>query len=562
MTASGPMISPTDPTSILAADAAASAAARPVVLVADDTPANLDMLVALLEGEGYDVLAAASGETAVRAARAAGPDLALLDVMMPGIDGYETCRRLKADPATAAVPVLFISAQDEVEGVVNAFAAGGVDYITKPFHPPEVLARVGAHLRIARLTRELSARNDALATANAALESANEALASANAELRREVDRRHQVEDALQTAGDRLSALAGREAERWDVAGFVGKSDTLGRILADVKRVGNFGSVNVLITGESGTGKELVARAIHAGSPRAKGPFIPVNCVAVPEDLAESLFFGHLRGSFTGATADRKGYFELADGGTLFLDEIGDMPTVLQAKLLRVLEDGRVTAIGANRERRVDVRVVAATNADLQRQIATGAFRQDLYFRLAQFCVELPPLRERKEDLPLLVGHFARVFAREMNLEPPAVDPAVLAALAAHDFPGNVRELKNLVERCLIESGGGTIRPSHLRFLPRMAGATRVGPATSATVDARDPSTSGAGTPPVGVAPASAGGHAAVADLPLNLEEAEALLIRRALAETGGNIAEAARRLGVNRTRIYRKMGEAGTVEG
>jgi DNA-binding NtrC family response regulator len=556
--APGPTFAGTDPT----ADAAP--AARPVVLVADDTPANLDMLVALLEREGYDVLAAASGETALRAARAAGPHIALLDVMMPGIDGYETCRRLKADPATAHVPVLFISARDESDSAVSAFAAGGVDYISKPFHPPEVLARVGAHLRIAGLTRALSDQNAALAASNEALATSNAALAAANADLRTEIGRREQAEDALQTAGDRLSALAGREAERWDVAGFVGKSDTLGRILADVRRVGNYGSVNVLVTGESGTGKELVARAIHDGSPRARGPFIPVNCVAVPADLAESMFFGHLRGSFTGATSDRKGYFELADGGTLFLDEIGDMPATLQAKLLRVLEDGRVTALGASREKRVDVRVVAATNADLQRKIATGAFRQDLYFRLAQFCVELPPVRARKEDIPLLVEHFARVFAREMNVDPPAVDPAVLAALAAHDFPGNVRELKNLVERCLIESGGGTIKVRHLRFLPRPGGGGAGGGGgpsgfPAPTDDAGfAPAPSAAGSAPAGGATVV---HPSVSDLPLNLEEAETLLIRRALAETGGNIAEAARRLGVNRTRIYRKIGGAGPAE-
>ncbi|HEX8914118.1 MAG TPA: sigma-54 dependent transcriptional regulator, partial [Humisphaera sp.] len=400
---------------------------RPAVLVVDDTPANLDLLVGLLERHGYDVLAAASGEVAVRAAAAARPALVLLDVVMPGIDGYETCRRLKADPSTATIPVVFITARDEVESLVGGFAVGGVDYISKPFQAEEVLARVGAHVRVAQLTRELSERN-------AELERRSADLLAANEQLRREADRRARAEDALETADARVRALAGREAERWDVEGFVGRSGTLRRILADVGRVRNFGSVNVLITGESGTGKELVARAVHVGSPRAAGPFVPVNCVAVPEDLAESMFFGHLRGSFTGATADRKGYFELADGGTLFLDEIGDMPAALQAKLLRVLEDGRVTPVGASREKRVDVRVVAATNANLHRQIEAGAFRQDLYYRLAQFCVELPPLRDRREDVPLLADHFVRVFAREMGVEPPTIDPAVLKMLGGHDF--------------------------------------------------------------------------------------------------------------------------------
>ena len=208
------------------------------------------------------------------------------------------------------------------------------------------------------------------------------------------------------------------------------------------------------MTGESGTGKELVARALHFGSSRAKGPFIPVNCVAIPEELAESMLFGHVRGAFTGATMDRKGYFELAHGGTLFLDEIGDMPVTLQAKLLRVLEDGCVTPLGSSRERKVDVRVVAATNANFAAQIDAGAFRQDLYFRLAQYVVLVPPLRDRREDIPLLAHHFLRLFAGEMGMPTPAMDAESLRLLAAHPFPGNVRELKNVIERALIESGG------------------------------------------------------------------------------------------------------------
>jgi DNA-binding NtrC family response regulator len=297
----------------------------------------------------------------------------------------------------------------------------------------------------------------------------------------------------------------------------------------------NFSSVNVLITGESGTGKELVARAIHFGSPRTAGPFIAVNCVAIPADLAESILFGHIRGAFTGATMDRKGYFELADGGTLFLDEIGDMPAALQAKLLRVLEDGRITPLGGTREKKVDVRVVAATNADLQTSIAGGAFRQDLYFRLAQFPVHLPPLRERPEDIPLLATHFLQLFATEMGSAVPAVEPAVMTALSRYPFPGNVRELKNVIERALIESGGGVVQLQHI-YVSKMDSPI----------------------PQQATAPLES--HEAVGDLPLNLEAAENLLIKRALAETGGNIAEAARRLGINRTRIYRKLGGQGSL--
>lgn len=496
---------------------------RPTVMVADDTPANLDTMVELLERQGYDVLAVASGEGALRVARDAKPHVILLDVLMPGMDGYETCRQLKSMPETREIPVLFVTARDEAESLLSGFAAGAVDYISKPFEAAEVLARVGAHLQIARLTRELRTTVDA---------------------LRRENDRRQQAEDALQTSDGRLAALASQEAERWDVGGFVGRSATLRRILADIARVRNFGSINVLVTGESGTGKELVARAIHGGSPRAGGPFVAVNCVAIPNDLAESTLFGHVRGAFTGATGDRKGCFELADGGTLFLDEIGDMPFGMQAKLLRVLEDGLITPIGASRSRRVNVRIVAATNADLDRQIATGVFRQDLYFRLSQFCVRLPPLRERQEDIPLLAEHFVKLFAREMGLVPPVIAPAVLRSLAAHAFPGNVRELKNVIERCLIESGGEAIGLNHL--------ATAL-PRPMPVVASAPPQPSQATS--VVSAPGAREITTSVADLPLNLDEAETLLMKRALAETGGNVAEAARRLGVNRTRIYRKLG-------
>ena len=497
------------------------------ILIVDDTPANLDVLCQLLEGEGYRVLAVPNGEVALRLAAEVGPDLILLDVVMPDMDGFETCRQLKQSAATGDVPVIFISARDEVDSLVQGFKAGGVDYISKPFRAEEVIIRVGTHLKINRLNRQLTQKNEQLSRRSSELTEAIEALQG-------EMRRREKAEDALQVVDGQLTALSDRETERWGVAGFVGESKTLIKILQGIRRVQNFGSVNVLITGESGTGKELVARAIHFGSTRARQPFIAVNCVAIPEELAESMLFGHVRGAFTGATMDRKGYFELADGGTLFLDEIGDMPASLQAKLLRVLEDGRVTPLGSSRDRKVDVRIVAATNANLQTQIAAGAFRQDLYFRLAQYEVHLPPLRERRSDVPLLAAHFVRVFAREMGVAEPEILPDASEALCGYDYPGNVRELKNIIERSLIESEGEAIAPKHLRLPHQAVAGSRV----------REPATS---IEP-GIEPAG--------DLPLNLEEAEAILIRRALAETGGNIAEAARRMGINRTRIYRKLGE------
>jgi DNA-binding NtrC family response regulator len=497
------------------------------ILIVDDTPANLDVLCQLLEAEGYRVLAVPNGEVALRLAGEVRPELILLDVMMPEMDGFETCRQLKTSPATSDVPVIFISARDEVGSLLQGFKAGGVDYISKPFRAEEVIIRVETHLKINRLNRQLTEKNEQLSRRSVELTAAIDALQS-------EMHRREKAEDALRVVDGQLSVLSDREAERWGVAGFVGESKTLIKILQGIRRVQNFGSVNVLITGESGTGKELVARAIHFGSNRARQPFIPVNCVAIPEELAESMLFGHVRGAFTGATMDRKGYFELADGGTLFLDEIGDMPASLQAKLLRVLEDGRVTPLGSTRERKVDVRIVAATNANLPAQIAAGGFRQDLYFRLAQYEVELPPLRERRSDVPILAAHFIRLFAKEMGAAEPAITSDAVEALSAYDYPGNVRELKNIIERSLIESDGDPIAARHLRLPHKTATGSRK----------KEP-----------VAAIESGGEP-TGDLPLNLEEAEAILIRRALAETGGNIAEAARRMGINRTRIYRKLSE------
>jgi DNA-binding NtrC family response regulator len=516
-------------------DTGAAALPGARILIVDDTPANLDLLARVLEPHGCTVLAAPCGEVALRIAAKADPDLMLLDVMMPDLDGYETCRRIKGDPATSNIPVLFISAKDEAQSMLEGFAAGGVDYIAKPFQPEEVLARVGTHLSLSRLARALREKN-------AELEARSADLTAANEKLRQEMKRRTSAENALAAAGEQLSSLTDREAERWGIAGLVGRSRTINRIVEEVKRLQNFGSVNVLITGESGTGKELVARALHFGSTRAKGPFIPVNCVAIPEELAESMLFGHVRGAFTGATIDRKGYFELAHGGTLFLDEIGDMPVTLQAKLLRVLEDGCITPLGSSRERKVDVRIVAATNANFAAQIDAGAFRQDLYFRLAQYVVVAPPLRDRREDIPLLAQHFLRLFSSEMGMPTPAMDAESLRILAAHPFPGNVRELKNVIERALIESGGLHVRAEHLRLGHSPGRSTS--PASASEPRSADDLPS------------------PLSDLPLNLEAAETLLIRRALAETGGNIAEAARRLGVNRTRIYRKLSETNVAPG
>lgn len=480
-----------------------SEAAR--ILLVDDQPANLAVLRGVLEREGYQVSLAPSGQVALRNVARLQPDLVLLDITMPEMDGYQVCRRLKADPITADIPVVFITARDLKEDVVRGFAVGGVDYITKPFREDEVLARTRTHVRLYRLATELKNKNE---------------------ELQREIDQRQKL-------SGRLSRIAETETQRWGLEGLVGKSPTIEKIFREIRLMQENAATSVLIGGESGTGKELIARAIHFGGSRKDGPFVPVNCAAMPSELIESLLFGHEKGAFTGAEQSREGYFEMAHEGTLFLDEMGEMPFELQAILLRVLEDGQVWRVGAKEGRRVDVRVLAATNIDLQEQIQRGAFRQDLYYRIARFTVTAPPLRQRPEDIPLLANHFLHLFAQEMGREMPALGDDVLAHLQAYAFPGNVRELKNIIERALIESGGGTITVQHVHF--QAAQRPTQLPTMPTTSDDQS-------------------------RLPLDIDEAiacaERWVVQRALAESDGNVSAATRLLNTNRNRIYRILGQ------
>ena len=475
------------------------------VLLVDDLPDNLELLREVLAVKGYEILVARDGEETLAIVEEVIPDLVLLDVMLPDMDGFEVCRRLKADERMRQVPIIFITARGEADDIVDGFASGGVDYIAKPFHRGELLVRIDTHLENRRLVTELTYKNEA---------------------LQAEIAHRRAITEERDHLADHLSLLSAEEARRWGIAGFVGQSPILAKILGDIQRLQQAPATSVLIGGESGTGKELVARAIHYGSGRAQGHFMAVNCSALPGELADSLFFGHVKGAFTGADRDRAGYFELAEGGTLFLDEIGEMPTELQAKLLRVLEERTVLPVGGARERPVDVRIVAASNVDLEQEVGNGRFRRDLYYRLATFPVHVPPLRERQEDIPLLVNHFLALFADDMSTHSPSISDDALAALSRYSFPGNIRELKNIIERALIESGGGSIDLQHLHL------GTGIGDTPAQPID--------------------------TSDLPFNLEQAELELIRRAMARTEGNISEAARLLGINRMKIYRRLSQAG----
>jgi len=369
------------------------------VLIVDDEAGIRAALAQLLEYEGYEAKSVASGKEALALYETWRPQLVFLDVKMAGIDGLETLKRLRAlDPAAI---VVMISGHATIHDAVTATQLGAYDILEKPLDTDRILVTL---------------RN-----------------AIGHLDLREE--------------NARLRATIQRHGE------MVGDSGAVRALADQVKRVATT-PARVLITGENGTGKELVARALHAQSPRAKAPFIEVNCAAIPSELIESELFGHMKGSFTGAVQDRAGKFEQADGGTLFLDEIGDMSLAAQAKVLRVLQEGEVTRIGGAKVRTVDVRVIAATNKKLEDEIGAGRFREDLYYRLNVVPITVPPLRDRREDIPMLIQHFSELVAKESGLPAKPFDDAALDRLQGLEWPGNIRELRNTIERLLILSVG------------------------------------------------------------------------------------------------------------
>ncbi len=445
------------------------------VLIVDDERINLQVLGKLLS-EYYSVSVARSGRKALDLARSndVSPDLILLDIRMPEMDGYETCRELQNHVKTKDIPVIFISNLENPTDKVKAFQAGAVDYITKPFHGDEVLARVNTHLKLQNQMTQLNSQM-------VQLNDQNHELRELNHKLLNETNRRISTEKSLEIADKRLNEVSEKEARKWGLSAFIGKSEKTLSLINEIRSVQKASRTNVLILGESGTGKELVARAIHFGSDRAQNPFISINCSAVPHDLADSIFFGSIKGSYTGSVENRKGCFEEADGGTLFLDEIGEMPYAIQTKLLRVLEERKFTPLGSYGEQSVNVRVVAATNIDIDEHISEKKFREDLYYRLATYKVTVPTLFERKEDIALLADHFLGSFSREMGYNPVSLSVSALEILNSYSFPGNIRELRNLMEYALIRSSGQEITAAHLHLLVASSKPTLVSPAETVT---------------------------------------------------------------------------------
>ena len=442
------------------------------ILVADDDATHREVLRTLLEEWGYAVREAVDGEHAVALCRKQPFDLVLMDVRMPKKSGLEALKEIKVH--NPAVPVLIMTAFSEVAAAVEAIKSGAYDYLTKPLDFEKlkvVLRNVFAHVGLIRENATLS------------------------------------------------RSLAATEAQ----TGMVGRSESM-RALWEMVRTIAPTDATVLITGESGTGKELVAKAVHAASRRARGPFVAVNCAALTESLLASELFGHEKGAFTGADKNHEGHFLKADGGTIFLDEIGEMPLSMQVKLLRVIQEREVLSVGGNKAVPVDVRIIAATNRDLAKEVAAGTFRQDLYYRLNVVTLALPPLRERADDIPLLAQHFMARFADKNNKNIKGFTPGAMDRLVRYAWPGNVRELENVIERASILLLGEHISE---RELPERFAASQGDALTDALTT----------------------------DCP-TLEDVERAVILKTLKRFGGNKTEAAKALGITRKTLHAKLSK------
>ena len=436
------------------------------VLVVDDAPETLEVVKRNLASQDFEVFTATDVPAAIRLLESTSIDLVITDLKMPKVSGMELVRHVKENlPDTE---VVMITGYPSIEGAVEAVKKGAEEYLSKPFTDDELIAAVRNALDKLSLRRAGRSTSEPVTTA------------------------RH---------------------------GFIGESEAVRKVLRSASKAATT-TATVLITGESGTGKELVARAIHYGGPRSSAPFVPVNCAGIPDGLIESELFGHMKGAFTGATDSRAGFFQTADGGTIFLDEISEISLAMQAKLLRVLQDRQVCMVGSSRYRKVDVRIIAATNRDLLGQMKKGNFREDLFFRLNVITIEVPPLRERGDDVLLLVRHFSSRFARELGGPGPEFSDDALRALKDYSWPGNVRELENVVQRLMVMTDARTIGvaglPAPMRFAaPRGTGLDRT------------------------------------------LADIEAEHIRNVLDSVGGNKTQAAEILGIDRKTLREKVKKA-----
>jgi len=449
--------------------------AKPNLMVVDDLDSARQMMKRTL-ARSYDVYDFGSVAEALPALDRAEFDAIVTDLRMPGIDGIEGLRRFKAK--VPDIPVILVTAFATVDTAVEAMKAGAFDYLTKPFEPEELEIVVARAVEHARIRRE-------------------------NARLR--------------------SALSGE----FTIRGIVGRSQAMKDVVSILERIAP-SDVPILVEGESGTGKDLLARAAHAMSSRATGPYVALNMSAIPENLAEAELFGHEKGAFTGAEQARAGFFAEAEGGTLFLDEVGLLPPALQPKLLRVLQDGEYIPVGSRKARKANVRVIAATNEDLARSVKAGRFREDLWFRLRVVPVRLPPLRERREDVPLLVEHFVKKHAARLARAPLSPDADAMKALLDHPWPGNIRELEHAIERGLLLARGDAITLADLP--PELS-------------------------PPADAGPAAEGRYRRARDA------WERRFFEDLLREAGGSVGKAAELAGLHRSTLYEKLTRFGLVE-
>jgi len=453
----------------------------PAILIVEDEPKMLRLLELNLTEEGYTTHTASNAETGLNTLRQEKIDLVVTDLKLPGMDGLEFLQAVKR--ADARIPVIVMTAYGTVETAVEAMKAGASDYVLKPFSLEEMKLIVRKELDVHDLREENRSLREAL-------------------------------------------------GKRYEFKNIVARSGKMQEVLATVERVAPTNST-ILLGGESGAGKDLIARAIHQHSRRASGPFIKINCTAIPENLLESELFGYEKGAFTGAVSSKPGKFELADKGTIFLDEIGDVPGTIQVKLLRVLQDRDFEHLGGTKTLKVDVRVLAATNQDLRAALEQGTFREDLYYRLNVVPINIPPLRERKEDIPYLVDHFIERFARESGNPIRGITPAAQKALMEFHWPGNVRELENIIERAVALSSGDVIDVADIRLdlSPMKPGAA--------------PATNAAAFPPEGT----------------TLEQFEDEIIKEALHRAGGNKSQAARLLGLSRNALRYRLSKMGVPD-